>query len=68
MKHLKRAIEVSALLLKHGEGCRCAAWSSFECGCSNAVWGDNYTNEASEIIRNLVCEIESLQEEMKVSK
>jgi len=61
------AYELADYLLKHGEGCECSAYSSYECAC-DAIWGENYTTQASTMLRQQAKRIEELEKELKCYK
>lgn len=43
---------VDLLLNSNGEGCTCAAWNYFECGC-DARWAEMYIKDAAKEITRL---------------
>lgn len=61
MTHKSKTLELADALKKNGEGCTCCAYASFEC-CCEAVWGSDYTQEASYELRRLYAENEQLRD------
>jgi hypothetical protein len=49
--------ELVTKLLAEGEGCKCYANSASECGCTYAIWGDNYRKEAAAMLESLQSEL-----------
>jgi hypothetical protein len=56
--------DLEILLNSRGQGCTCEAWYAGECGCPDAVWPENYIQQAIEEIKRLRL---ALKQEIKLS-
>lgn len=59
--------ELLKALRSKGEGCKCFAYYSGEC-CCDAVCGENYTQEAADVIELLLAEKAKLRQEVELPK